>query len=286
MADRVDSVSKNVVVVGSAITAMQGAVVSAQKDAADNICRNLDGGFFLLIRSKLSQKITQFRSTINARLLELNEQAISLDGIHTQMESDFFNFKRRYAKLFTGLDKELTARVRALDCHASDIAALRSTLILNRINRDAGSMMFWDSDTHETTLAASGAHMKSRALRSIHAMNNSIREAQSYGKRYERAMGAGVQERQEYCIPVVYAEEESLYEHDNYFPQTYIADDPFISGRDAICDEVLHNSSAVQENRDQETAEIRTEFFKLIEKEAVEKRVADEMVRLLDGGKL
>ena len=286
MADRVDSVNKNVVVVGSAITAMQAAVVSAQNKTADYICKNLDGGFFLLIRSKLSQKITQFRSTINARLLELNEQAVSLDGIHTQMENDFFNFKRRYAKLFNGLDKELESRVRMLDAPASNIAELRSDLILNRIKREAGSTIFRDRETHETMIAASSAHMKSRTLRSIHAMNNNIREAQSYGKRYESASGEAVNERREYFIPVVYAEEESLYESGNYFPKTYIADEPSVSSLDAIRDEVLHSSSAVQENSERESTEIRTEFFKLIEKESVEKRIADEMVRLLDGGKL
>ena len=69
MAERIRSVNHSVEAVGGAVTAMQVAVVASERMATDKICQSIDGGFYMLLRSKLSQRIAEFTSTMSSRTI-------------------------------------------------------------------------------------------------------------------------------------------------------------------------------------------------------------------------
>ena len=219
LAESVNGVNKNVVSVGKAITEMQAAVVAAEKKATETICRNIDGGFFLLIRSKLSQKITQYKSAINSRLLSLRETGDAVDRMHNQMDDDLHIIKARYMKLFNGLNKELENRIYEVDRLAMDIDKIRNSLIINRMIRETGSIIYYELDSQKMFLNVSGAHIKSKTSRSLVAMTENITKSLEYSKKYRNIMSGNNQERETISIPVILSEQESMFESKNYYTQ-------------------------------------------------------------------
>ncbi|MDR0989173.1 MAG: hypothetical protein LBM06_06905 [Prevotellaceae bacterium] len=74
MAEKVGTVAGHVNQTTMAVVTMQTAVIAAEQEAANNVCVNVNRGFFTLIRSQISQKIAQKRSEIDSLLLSLNQQ--------------------------------------------------------------------------------------------------------------------------------------------------------------------------------------------------------------------
>ena len=56
MADEIRTVSNHIEGTTTAVVAMQTAVVLAEKQAAETVCRNVNRGFYTLMRSQISQK--------------------------------------------------------------------------------------------------------------------------------------------------------------------------------------------------------------------------------------
>ena len=65
MADGLYSVAPHVDEVTGAMISMQTAVIMAEQQAAENICANVNRGFFSLIRSQISQKMAICRSQVD-----------------------------------------------------------------------------------------------------------------------------------------------------------------------------------------------------------------------------
>lgn len=284
LAKSVDGVNQNVMIVGNAITEMQAAVVAAEKSATDNICKNIDGGFFLLIRSKLSQKIAQYKSAINSRLLSLRETGDAVDRMHNQMDDDLHIIKARYLKLFNGLNKELETRIYEVDRPAMNIDKIRNSLIINRMIRESGAIIFYESDSQKMFLNVSGAHIKSKTSKSINAMTNNVMTSLEYSKKYKDIMSGDAQERETISIPVILSEQESMFESHSYYTQLYSPDTAPTALKNKIENTMGLDSDEIQVNSAIEKDEIRKEYFKKITKEGVDSRIAEYMKKLFDGG--
>lgn len=115
MAESIETVAKKVDGTTTAVIAMQTAVIAAEVEAAEKICRNVNFGFYSLIRSQISQKIATHKSRADAKIMEMQQQALSLLSIKGTMEKDYLMIAERYAKLFEGLNKTLRARIFELD---------------------------------------------------------------------------------------------------------------------------------------------------------------------------
>ena len=76
MADSLDYVNSNVRDVTSSVVAMQSAVVIAQQRASEQICHNVDTGFFVLMKSQFDQKIAAISSKMlsTMQLMETLEE--------------------------------------------------------------------------------------------------------------------------------------------------------------------------------------------------------------------
>lgn len=115
MAESIDTVADKVDETKLAVVAMEAAVIAAEQAASENICRNVNFGFYSLIRSQISQKIATHKSRADAKIMEMQQQAMSLSAIQGTMEKDYMMIADRYQKLFEGMNKTLRARIFELD---------------------------------------------------------------------------------------------------------------------------------------------------------------------------
>ena len=211
MAQKVGEVTVGVGAVGAAVTAMQVAVVKTEKETADVICRNLDNGFYMMVRSNLSQKVSQFTSSMNSRIGSMLEISQALDHTRDQMDGDFHRIKARYTKLFNGLDKALESRVKALDARAMALAEARSSLLLSRQCKEAPAAICYGQEIQVAALKAANAHMKVHAQRSLGSLGAGAQHIVAY----ERSTSGALRQRAsnqtaQVFLPAVYAQVESL----------------------------------------------------------------------------
>ena len=115
MAQSLENVSQKVTETSVAVVAMKAAVVAAETKAADDVCKNINKGFYTLMQSQITQKIAQLQSTVETKLVELGQQAIALENIQKRMERDYNMIVRRYSKLFGSLNSALKTRIYELD---------------------------------------------------------------------------------------------------------------------------------------------------------------------------
>ena len=210
MARKIDDVTAGVGLVGTAVTAMQAAVIASEKKASAAICKSIDSGFYMLLRSRLSQRIAQFASTMNSRAGSMMETAKAIDHTHDQMQGDFNRIKARYFKLFTSLDRSLEKRVRELDQDAMALAQVRNTFISSRQCHDAPAALFYASDIDNAVLKTSNALLKKKVVGSIEQLSEGTRHIINYTRLTESVLEPSVPSGAPFeCVPVVYAVAES-----------------------------------------------------------------------------
>jgi hypothetical protein len=115
MDSSVGQCSRKMSALAGAIAATETAHVAAIGANARRVSDTVVKGFFGLIRSELTQQISECRARCEALLLKLNDMKAACLGKKSQMEKDFARIASRYTTLFEDLDRELANRVRALD---------------------------------------------------------------------------------------------------------------------------------------------------------------------------
>ena len=98
MARSLDVVNSNVSGVTASVVAMESAVVIAQEQAAQNICHNVDTGFFILMKSQFDQKIAAVSSKMLSQMQLMESFKNDLDKIMLIMQDDYERIKQRYMK--------------------------------------------------------------------------------------------------------------------------------------------------------------------------------------------
>lgn len=185
MAEEIHGVSKHVDAVSGSVVAMQTAVVLAEKEGAEHICNNLNKGFYSLMQSQISQKIAALSSQIEAKLMDMGQQAIALRAIQTRMERDYHMISSRYGKLFNSLNNALYARIKDLDKAAvllvhhdqsisnSRMKSLVASVSVNQIESIANSQLILTSKT------------KSDGVNTINAIHQYIKDVKTQDKQSE-----------------------------------------------------------------------------------------------------
>lgn len=115
MANSIDTVSRHVDATTTAVVAFQTAVIKAEKDGAEHVCKNVNKGFFTLMHSQLSQKIAANQSRVDSLTMELVAQKKRLLAIKSTMEKDYSRIVSRYSRIITGINRALKQRVVELD---------------------------------------------------------------------------------------------------------------------------------------------------------------------------
>lgn len=101
----------------ASVSAMNAAQCLAISENADKVSKTIIDGFFHSVRTDLSTQRAELEQTISARLLLLQQQAASLRQKRLDMEEHYSRTSARYHKTFEELNKELAARIHALDEH-------------------------------------------------------------------------------------------------------------------------------------------------------------------------
>jgi hypothetical protein len=133
MAESIHEVTERVDTTTVAIVAMKVATVAAEQAAADHICENVNRGFHSLILSQISQKCAKAKSTVDAKIQELNHFGSALRRIHGQMDRDFHRISDRYHKVFQSLNNSLQMRIHELDKAATQLATVQMPRAMQRM---------------------------------------------------------------------------------------------------------------------------------------------------------
>jgi hypothetical protein len=91
-------------------------------------------GFFMLVRSQISQKIANKQSRVEALLIQLAQQKRRLLGIKNNMEREYGRIAERYLRTFTAINKELEVRIRQLDQPVFELVNHQMATSSNRMN--------------------------------------------------------------------------------------------------------------------------------------------------------
>ena len=156
---------------------MQTAVIMAEKHAAEDICRNVNRGFFSLIRSQISQKIAISRSQVEARLLELRDQSLKLSSVKTTMQRDFQMIAARYTKLFHSLDTALLNRIHESDAELLDLVNKDVARMTGRSRVLQASVPVHQMESVSSSQRIAASNTRSRAGVAISAMSRFIQES-------------------------------------------------------------------------------------------------------------
>jgi len=210
MASTLEGVSRHVDAVTGAVTVMQTAVVQQEKKAAEQVCTNIDQGFYFLIRSQISQKLAKLRSDVDARLMALRQLSVALAGVRRQMEGDYQMIASRYSKLFDALDKSLRSRVFELDQVPADLASRQMPGILKRLRDNGAQYLISGRESLPTGQSAVSSKIKGNANKVINSIKRSLLDTVQLKQELQAVvLDRRVEARRAHYLPVLVMEADA-----------------------------------------------------------------------------
>lgn len=287
MANEIKSVSRNVNKVSGAVVAMQAAVIAAEKDSADRICDNVNRGFYAMMHSQISQKIAQFTSTVESKLIELTQYAAALQNIQTRMQTDYNMISARYTKLFQSINNSLEARVAELDMPVFKLVDTDMKMLEGRAQMNSAGFMVNQLESVMCSQLLAASRMKSDAGNAIAAMTRYIGDATQEQKKSGRSMeDITVETTEDIFIPVSIVESSSpsgVPSVDYYVARS--GNENIDSNIDRSVREQSFNSIAEgrwEEADERDMANIEAEFVNLLTNSQEDDRVREEIIRMFN----
>lgn len=186
MANKIDTVSDKVSGVTTAVIAMEAAVIAAERDATNKLCKRLNKGFFSLVTSQIEQKNATALSSVNAYASELMQQQEALLDLKRRMGDDFMILTERYSKLFRGLDVALHNRVYELDKPVIRFCEQDITNNQNRVYNLIVTVPVNQTESLAATQAIAAAHIKRNAQTLISQMTNFLTTCRQQSGKMQR----------------------------------------------------------------------------------------------------
>lgn len=177
MAQEIHSVKQHVNATTTAVVGMQAAVIKAQADGADHVCKKVNQGFYALIHSQISQKMAALQSKIDAQILRLNQQRKQLTAIRQRMERDYQMISARYLKIFNSLNRNLTQRITEVDRPVILFATTEADKITNRSNQLVSTVPMGQSESIKTSQTVISSNLKYRAAKAIESIDSFIADS-------------------------------------------------------------------------------------------------------------
>lgn len=174
MAQELSSVSKNVSGTAIAVGAMQTAVIIAETKASDLICKNVNKGFYSLIRSQISQKMAKLQSDVDSHLMQLVQQKKALLSIKGRMDRDYNMIASRYTKLFNGLNSMLRSRIFELDKPVIEFACKEIDKISNRTKSLTATIPVSQTESISMSQKLVVSNVKQKSIGVMSAMRNFV----------------------------------------------------------------------------------------------------------------
>ena len=214
MADSLDSVNSSVRGVTTSVVAMQSAVVLAQEEASANICRNVDKGFFVLLKSQFDQKIAGVSSKMLSTMQLMETFKGDIDKIMAVMQDDYERIKLRYMKHFSALDKALETRVHELDKRAYDISK-NYKMSQFKTGSEVLKALCYGDDTQLVNVKEVSATVKNKSVKAIGVMSGDVIEQLKYSASVQSILKDAPSDKvQDEFVPVIFTEVDSIVSRD------------------------------------------------------------------------
>lgn len=290
MADKMDSVSHNVMATTAAVGVMQTAVINEEKVSSEKICGRLNYGFFNLITAQIEQKVANESSNANALAIELMQQQKALRSLQDRMGKDYNLIASRYVKLFNALNKELKNRVVELDRPVMELCEQRIKQLQNRICALISSVPVYQSESLTVSQAIAAAHIKRNAQALIDEIASYLKKSNQARALTEHIKHDDLQaEDATFSLPMVITEECGTGNnpvqkvHDNPQMKARLGDKAFMSATMAA---LQAGKDLPWHDADEQTrASVANNFTAMVESAGIPERVKAEMKRLFDRNK-
>ena len=287
MAASVNSVSNHVAATTAAVVAMQTAVIASEKESAKKICANVDKGFFNLIQSQISMKITTCYTEMQAKLALLLEYSKTLSKTQERMEGDYNRVRRQYQQIFKGLDKALDNRISQLDKDPVKISEIRKKVVLGMFERHVPETVVTSAEVDATDQRIAISRIKDKTNNSLDFLTGKVNENHRYKQLMESVLYKSTSEiKQEEYIPVIYSSKQSTLVTDTYvfslnYPE-YLPEQI----KNAINLNILSQEEVCSDDKkeDFERKTVSEEFRALVASSPLDNRVAEQMMRLFQSG--
>jgi len=289
MASSIDDTRGNINGVTAAVTAMQAAVIATEREASKTICHNVDEGFYMLVKSQISQKAVAAYTEMNSSHVTLIQLAKALDNNKRQMENDYQMIARRYAKLFSSLNKALETRVKELDRPAMQLAEIRRRIVFDKLKDDSSLLISVSNEALPITHTALSGKLKQKTKDTMLTLSESVNDDKTYSEKVDSILiknESDFSPDSNVCyVPVLFAVSDSLLNAGDFIENIYTAKTDIWQNTTPIVSEVnrINKDLNWSPSDKKETAVIRKEFLSLCENEQSEERVIKEIIRLFDG---
>lgn len=284
MAESLDYVNSNVQDVTSSVVAMQSAVVLAQQQASQNICRNVDSGFYLLMKSQFDQKIAAVSSEMLSRMQLMESFKEQIDKIMLTMQDDYDRIKSRYTRHFNSLDKSLDTRIHELDKRAYEISNSYKQSQFKNGGEVIKAILYGD-DTQLLNVKETNATVKSKSTKSIGVMADDVVEQQKYSGTVENILkDVKPESTEEEFSPVVFTESDSMISSGTSVKNLYVPDSASFAGAPRFINALKESEDKLvwKENSAGTFENVRSAFQEKVHSEIKDERIANEMLRLFN----
>ncbi len=287
MAESVNQVSNHLTATTAAVVAMQTAVIASEKKSADKICANVDKGFYNLIRSQISMKLSVCYTEMQAKLALLMEYAKTLSRTQERMEGDFNRVKGQYLHIFKGLDKALSNRIAQLDKAPVGISETRKKVVLGMFERHVPEAVVTSAEVDLSDQKIVTSRIKDKTNHSLDFLADKVRENRMYKLLMESMLDKESSEKRvEEYIPVIYASKQSTLVTDTYVFSLHYPDYLPEQIKNTINLNILNKDDICADDRkdDFEKQIVSEEFQSLVASSSLDQRVAEQMMRLFQSG--
>jgi hypothetical protein len=292
MAETINSVKRHVTGVTAAVTAMEAAVIATERQASKTICENIDNGFYVLVKSQISQKAIAAYTEMTVKEMTLLQLSKALDSVRHQMEADYNMISARYAKLFTSLDKALETRVRELDRPAMRFAEIKKGVILGKLKNSCSTLLCASTDVCRFAETAIAGKLKHKIKAVMETLSGEAKQGETYSRKIKNILSdeaAGNDQNNCCYLPVVLATMESAVQRDEFVDSVFVVEDGRFANSAAVVTAVNSTESGLVDRAGKwndaaegDKEKLRGEVLSLIEKESLDSRVVNEVLRLFD----
>ena len=286
MAASIDTVKGHVESVTGAVVAMQSAVVAAEVEASKKICSNVDNGFYVLMRSQLSQKMAACSSLMSSKLLVMKKFRQDIIRRQQIMTEDYNRICARYIKQFTALDKALESRVYELDKRAMEIGRIQHKLSTRNSDDNAKTLLYGEDIARvaDTTVTAK---IKVKTARALSVMSGDVEGRLSYSQQVEHVLGnESISTQKEEYIPVVLTQSDSMYDRESQISNVYYPENQAL-GNSELTNKVQDAAAEFEWSQvtEAEFEKVKSSFLEYLAQSGLDDRLACEMKRLFEEGR-
>lgn len=282
MASKMESISQNVNLTTGAVVVMKESLLKVEAEATDFLCKNVNGGFYDLIISQISQKSALAQSETKAFALELVQQARELAHLKVRMSKDYAMITKRNISLFNSINKELENRITALDKEVIDFVKKEIKKAESRIVEHIASVPVNQSESLSVSQAIVAARIKAEADKLIEAMYRYLKMEKEQELSTRRIVHTQrLQKREEEHVPVLYCSTSAASNKaDNVCVPEYLSSQVsrqvYEGARNAVG--ILEWQETDTETRNA----VRQELDGIIEQSNVSARIAETMRKLFE----